>query len=309
MTDTGSDLTEAPPRSGELAGFRELQARVLERFGSPARSRMLRIADPPIDAHVLDAGTGEPVLLLHGGMGYAVNWEPLLDLLAAECRVVAPDRPSCGLSDLYDVSNVDVLDYAPAFVGSVLDALAWPSASLMGNSQGGFWSILFALAHPERVRKLILIGAPAGIDPLPPHLAPSRSGTPPPPAPPRSRRERIERTLVVNGSRVGDDLVAVNAAGDALSGAAEAGRTYIGSFIRNGEINPRYNLRPRLAEISVPTLFIWGTEDRYAPPSSGHAAAATMPNARVVEVPQAGHLAWWDQPETCAAATLEFLRR
>jgi pimeloyl-ACP methyl ester carboxylesterase len=237
-------------------------------------------------------------------MGYAINWEPLLDLLAQQCHVVAPDRPSCGLTDVYDVADVDVRAYAPAFIGSVLDALGWQSTSLMGNSQGGFWSLLFALAYPERVRKLVLIGAPAGIDPLPAHLSSAPDGSPPRP---QSRRERIERNLVANGSRVGDDLVAVNEAGESLPGAAEAARTYLGSFVKDGEINPLHNLRPRLPQIPAPTLFIWGSEDRYAPPTSGHAAAANMPNARMVEVPDAGHLAWWDQPEPCAAAALEFL--
>ena len=65
------------------ARFVELQRQVLDHYGSPAVSRFVRIADPPLQLHVLEAGDGEPVLLVHGGAGYALNWEESVDGVCA----------------------------------------------------------------------------------------------------------------------------------------------------------------------------------------------------------------------------------
>jgi pimeloyl-ACP methyl ester carboxylesterase len=79
-------------------------------------------------------------------------------------RCIAVDRPGHGIS--YRVDYGEVSNFradAAAFVGRTLDLLGLERATLVANSMGAFFAIVFALAHPERVARLVLVGAPAGI--------------------------------------------------------------------------------------------------------------------------------------------------
>src|SRR5688572_24771987 len=112
---------------------------------------------------VIEAGQGQPLLLLHGGLGEAFQWAPLMPALADRYRVLAVDRPGHGLADAFDYRGVNMLDIASRFANEILDALSIPSAAVLGNSMGGLWAAGFALSHPQRVTRLLLVGAPAGI--------------------------------------------------------------------------------------------------------------------------------------------------
>src|SRR5690349_15088858 len=112
--------------------------------------------------HVLTAGAGDPVLMVHGGNSVAAMMEPLLGRVASRFTVYRPDRPGCGLTGPFDYRGVDLRTHAVAFVESVLDGLGLERVSLVGNSMGGFWCLAFALANPSRVGRLVLVGEPAG---------------------------------------------------------------------------------------------------------------------------------------------------
>jgi pimeloyl-ACP methyl ester carboxylesterase len=122
------------------------------------------IASPPLDVHVLETGNGDPLLLLHGGNSVAAGWIPLLAKLP-DHRLLAPDRPGCGLTTKFDYAQVSFRAHAVEYVGSVMDALNVTRASIVANSMGGYFALVFALAHPERVAKLVLMGEPAGSAP------------------------------------------------------------------------------------------------------------------------------------------------
>ncbi|MFL5689774.1 MAG: alpha/beta fold hydrolase, partial [Chloroflexota bacterium] len=114
------------------------------------------------ETQVIEAGAGEPLLLVHGGMGNAADWASLMNRLATSRRVIAVDRPGHGLATPFDYRGVDLWRHAGGFLREVLDGLGLETVDVAGNSMGGMWSIALAEAHPERVRHLILIGAPAG---------------------------------------------------------------------------------------------------------------------------------------------------
>src|SRR5205823_7413351 len=107
--------------------------------------------------HYVDAGTGSPVILLHGLADDIGVWESAIAPLAAKYRVVALDQIGFGRSDKpllnYRVSTfVDFLD-------GFLNELKIERASLVGNSFGGWIAAAFTLAHPERVERLVLCDA------------------------------------------------------------------------------------------------------------------------------------------------------
>ena len=74
--------------------------------------------------------------------------------------------------------------------------------------------------------------------------------------------------------------------------------------IRQERLGLTYALRPELAQLRPPTLFLWGDKDTFGPPALGMELAALAPNARCVVVQDAGHLPFWDQPELCAQLML-----
>lgn len=285
--------------------FEQAQERVLSSFGIAARSRYVQLQAPPLRAHVLEAGTGEPVVLLHGGNAVAVQLAPVMAALQGTFQIFAPDRPGCGLTDRFEYRGVSLREHAVQFVTSVLDALDLPRATLIANSMGGYWALVFALAYPERVAKLVLVGEPAG-------SAPPRG---PFPARPTDGQPTLDgmrayyaERLVAHSERVSADMLEASHAAALLPGAAQAWDTML-ETIRHERLGLTYALRPELAHLRPATLFLWGDRDAFGPPALGAEMAELAPRARCVVVQDAGHLPFWDQPEPCAEAIREFLAR
>ena len=144
-----------------LERYRRLQTAALKSRKLDYTERDVDVAPLRLRAHVIEAGRGEPLLLIHGGNGVGAHWVPLMTRLGG-WRMIVPDRPGCGLTDGFLYDGVDMRAHGAAFVEGVLDALEIEATSIIGNSMGGYFALCFALAHPERVRKLVLAGGPAG---------------------------------------------------------------------------------------------------------------------------------------------------
>jgi pimeloyl-ACP methyl ester carboxylesterase len=224
----------------------------------------------------------------------------LIGSLQQQFRVFAADRPGCGLTDKINYRGVPLREHAVDFVAGTMDALQLPRAAIVANSLGGYWALLFALAHPDRVPKLVLIGEPAGSSPKQP---------PPPPEPPPTSLENmraIYQLRVANGDRLPSELLEEGLASARLPGVSVAWTTW--GEQSKGQLRT-YNLRPELKGLRPATLFAWGDKDYNGPPTLGQEMAAMAQNARGEVVEDAGHWAWMDQPERCARLTVEFLKR
>src|SRR5258708_7372678 len=107
--------------------------------------------------HYLDAGSGPVVILLHGLGGSVSNWAPTIAPLAQKYRVIVPDQIGFGKSEK------PMLNYRVGTLVDFLDGfykqLGIQKASLVGNSLGGFTAAAYAIAHPEKVDKLVLVDA------------------------------------------------------------------------------------------------------------------------------------------------------
>jgi pimeloyl-ACP methyl ester carboxylesterase len=270
-----------------------------------------------VRTHVLKAGSGEPLLLIHGGNSVAACWEPLFSRLAQSFSVYAPDRPGCGLTDKLDYRGINLREHAVDFIGSVMDRLSLSSVSIVANSMGGYWAMVFALAFPARVTKLVLIGEPAGSARVPslmhrlmgnPVFGPLLYATLLKPSP-RATREALRRMLAANPDRVPHEWADCAYAAAALPGATESWLTMLQTVTHlRRPTNLTFALRTELPRLATPTLFLWSDKDALGPPSLGWEMSALMPNARVETLPDAGHLAWLDQSERCSENIIDYLQ-
>jgi len=112
-----------------------------------------------------DQGTGAPVLLIHGsgpGVSAWANWRLLLPVLAQTRRVIAPDLRGFGYTERpvnpAEASAYTMATWVQQAVG-LLDALGIEQTDLVGNSFGGALALALAIAHPQRVRRLVLMGS------------------------------------------------------------------------------------------------------------------------------------------------------
>jgi pimeloyl-ACP methyl ester carboxylesterase len=259
-------------------------------------------------AQVLELGAGPVVLCVHGGLGDAFQWAPVMAALAPRHRVLAVDRPGHGLSDPYDYRHVDLPAHARDFLTAVLDAAEAPVATVVGASLGGLLSFHLALARPDRVERLVLPGATAGTTRSLPWMLrlgqlpglrrlvrrqmrePTRA----------SARSFWRQLLVAHPERLGDDFLDACAASQRRN--AESWFTLIDALIGVGGLRRDLLLDALWPKLRVPTTFVWGERDAWAPTGVGAGLAARNPRVTLVRVPDAGHAVWLDAPGPTLAA-------
>ena len=126
---------------------------------SPEVANSLQVGDCTINYH--DRGQGEPILLIHGsgpGVTAWANWRGVIPALAEKARVIAPDMLGFGYTRCPMDRPLDPQAWVAQLVG-LLDALDIPRVAVVGNSFGGAIALAFALRHPERVSRLVLMGS------------------------------------------------------------------------------------------------------------------------------------------------------
>jgi pimeloyl-ACP methyl ester carboxylesterase len=265
-----------------------------------------------ISTGYLTAGAGgPPLVLLHGVGTSAGEWAWVLPDLARDNLVYAPDLPG------YDGSS-DPPDYSPAFtarfVASFLDAVGVErDAVLVGSSFGGLAALHLALSEPERVAALVLADS-AGLDQtmspafaalaLPRGVEPLASWHRTPPG--AAQRAFVRASLLF--ARPWQIPLRWLAGQYRLSRLASFPRTELAAL--RTAINPagqREVFMERLPELRMPTLIVWGTEDRVFPVWQAKGAAAGLPNGSLELVPNCGHLPHVEQPERFASLLGEFV--
>ncbi|AKT40250.1 alpha/beta fold hydrolase [Chondromyces crocatus] len=267
----------------------------------------------------LRAGTSGPaVLLLHGSMldTAKLAWGRVMPALAGSFQVFAPDWPRHGGSRPWrGAADQPALEQC---LDRLLDHWGLPCASLVGHSMGGGVAAGYAITRPERVQRLVLV-APGAIEDervaqrtvyllfqSPRALRWMTAWYA------RSPKRVRSATLagLVDGEKNPDaeelsalaqeEMLAKQAAGDLIFDEWQ-----IGSF---GWDRMRLNHRPRLPEITAPTLLVHGREDTLVPVACMEDAARLIPGAKLLRVERAGHWVPRDRPEAFNAALLSFLQ-
>ena len=265
--------------------------------------------------HVIEAGEGPPVVLLHGSSTSSLSLLPVLERLDG-VRAIAVDRPGFGQSEPVRVPRERFRDAAIEFVDEILDALALKTAALAGNSMGGTWGVWYALARPARVRRLALLGSvpllPGTRPPLPLRVTAAPLLGDLLPRVVKPNRKLLIRLLASMGEK--DTIVRypdlieslVAAARDPIASAANLAElravTSPFGFRPSARINP-----DELRRLSVPTLLIWGHRDPVGTVEAARTTARLVPQAQL-EVLPAGHVPYLGHPERVAELVSTFVR-
>lgn len=269
-----------------------------------------------VRTHYWEAGSdGPPVIALHGGgagsSGMA-GMGPLLERLADKARMIAPDSiGGFGLTDAFAPAPYGLMSRV-AHTADFIDALCLPKVSIIGNSQGAWAAAQYAILHPDRVEKLVLISsltiaASLNISQRPTEALKALNdydGT-------REGMRRILQALIIDPKRITDKLIEDRQAAATRPGALESFRAF-GRATAAFRQNPLFALQndmtrslPLLTK-TIPTIFIWGDSDTFALPETGREIAKHVPEAKFHWVPGAGHQVQTDKPDEAAKIIREF---
>ena len=260
--------------------------------------------------HYNDVGSGdETVVMLHGSGPGASGWanfnrniQPFAD---AGYRVVLLDCPGWGKSDTL-VCTGSRSDLNARVLKALLDKLGIQRAHLLGNSMGGHTAVAFALEHPTRVGKLVLMGGgtggPSQFVPMPTEGIKLLQGVYRDPT--IENLKKMLSVFVFDPSTITEELMQTR-----LQNTL-ARRDHLENFSKSLAVHPKQfpDYGHRLGEIKAPALVIWGRDDRFVPMDVGLRLVWGIPNADLVVFGRCGHWAQWEHAEKFNQMVLEFIQ-
>ncbi|MFR9804758.1 alpha/beta fold hydrolase [Pseudonocardia sp. RS010] len=256
---------------------------------APGRADERIVQVGPIAARVLVAGTGEPLLFLHGAGG--LWWDPFLDELSRHHTVHAVEHPGANVSE--DLDHLPGLWELVLFYDELLDALGLDSVRVVGHSFGGMVAAELAANSPRRVSRLVLL-CPVGFwreD----HPIPDIAGIPPDTLP-----------QLVLADPEGPLAAALTPPADDPQALFEAALR-MASILHFIWPLPDKGLVRRIHRVSAPTLLVWGEQDRLVDPAYAEEFTSRLRDSRLALVPDAGHLPQLEQTGAVLARVLPFL--
>lgn len=266
------------------------------------QSRFIDVAG--IRTHYVDEGSGDPIVLVHGGGagadGYS-NWVETIPMLAAKARVIAVDMVGFGKTDKPDPEKYVYSQQARnEHLAGFVEALGLRRATLVGNSMGGATSIGVASSRPEIVGRLVLMGSAGVTRHLPPSLKPlinydfTREGM-----------IALMRVLCTERFKIDDRMVDYRFTNALDADARRAYGDIMGWVRQQGGL---YYEEDFIRRVQAPTLVINGKQDKVVPLSDAMRMLDLIPKSWAYFIPDCGHWAMLEHPRDFASATLNFIR-
>jgi 3-oxoadipate enol-lactonase len=251
-----------------------------------------------VEISYVDRGAGLPILFVHGFPLDSTLWQPQLDALSDEYRVIVPDLRGFGGST---PSLAMTMEQYADDLRALLDELSINEVVLAGLSMGGYIAFAFYRKYSGRVRGLVLVDTR-----------------------PQADSDEARANRAVTAERVTEHGVAALADGmleKLLSPATFKDQPDLVRTVRammsrqsvSGTLAALYGMaerpdsRPMLGEISVPTLVVVGADDMLTPVADAELMVDAIPGSDLVVIPDAGHLSNLEQPQVFNQALREFL--
>lgn len=295
--------------------YRHAERALWDHYGLEPTERFIDLGSPAVRLRVLEIGSGEPLLFVHGTVGPG-GWPGLVrELPSFRCLVL--DRPGWGLSEPVDFTKHAYGSLVADVLLGTLDALGLDRAHVIGGSIGNVWALRLAAQHPSRVGRIALLGG----SPLVPEVrvpgfvrvlaSPMgalmvRLG---------NTRGRVRSILRHNGhgpslddGRVPDAFVDWRVALAKETGAMRHERDMVRTLVRGDAFRPGLTFGDaELAAIRRPVLYVYGTADPVGAVDVWKRVVGVLPRAELALLDGAGHMPWFDASGQVAAGLTRFL--
>ncbi|UTP41018.1 alpha/beta fold hydrolase [Phenylobacterium sp. LH3H17] len=249
---------------------------------------MARLNRDGVEIYYEVHGEGPPLLLTHGFSATAQMWKGQIDALAPHFQLITWDMRGHGQSDYPDDPAAYSEEATVADMAAILDAVGARDAIIGGLSLGGYMSLAFHLAHPERTRALLIIDTGPGYKN-------------------DAAREGWNANALKRADRYDADGLGLLEKGSAETRTARHRDATGLAHAARGMLTQRdARVIESLPNIAVPSLVVVGADDTPFLAASDY-MAGKIPHARKVVIPGAGHAANIDQPAAFNAALLNFL--
>jgi len=266
--------------------------------------------------HYTEAGDNGPVIVaLHGGgagSSGAAGMGGLMPYLSDAFRIVAVDGVGgYGFTDPGAPANFGIHSRVNQ-LEAVVDTLGLERFFIMGNSQGAWIAAKYAILHPDRVEKMVLVASGSiadamGIEEKPTPAMAALTGydfT-------RPGMVRLLEALVTDHSRITDELVDSRYQASIRPGVREAMKQHRDGMavLKSPAMRWNYDMRVSLPAITkeIPTILFWGENDKFAPVHLGHQLEPMLPDVKFHFIANAGHQAQTDRPDVMAPTIRAFL--
>jgi len=303
-------------RDSRTDRYREAERVLWSQYGLSPIEHFVEVGSPRVRIRIIEVGSGPPLLFAHGTAGSGPAFASLIqDLPGLRCVIF--DRPGFGLSDPVRYSADSFGTTVADLQSQILDVLGIQSADVVGHSIGGLFALRFALHHPKRVRRIVLLGGgpivdAAGVPPIIRIIASPLgalfvrlTGRP---GATRAMLRGNGHGPSLDDGRIPTAWVNWRTLVSRDTDSMRHERTMVRAVVAGSRYRPGLTMTEReLGAIPHPTLMLRGTREPVGSPSVWTHVMGAMPKGRLSIVDGAGHMLWLDEPARVAREIQQFL--
>ncbi|WP_448697624.1 alpha/beta fold hydrolase [Mucilaginibacter sp. AW1-3] len=237
----------------------------------------------------IEKGEGEVLLLLHGLMGALSNWEQVIEQFSKEYRVIIPMLP------IYDLPLLTTgVKSLSKYVHKFITHMKLTNITLLGNSLGGHVALIYCLAHPGVAKALVLTGSSGLYENAFGGSFPRRENY-------EFVKEKVEYTFY-DPATATKDLV------DEVF-ATVNDRHRVIRILAMAKSAIRHNMSKDVHKITIPTLLVWGKNDKITPPEVAEEFNKLLPDSELHWIDKCGHAPMMERPEEFNEILAGFLKK
>jgi pimeloyl-ACP methyl ester carboxylesterase len=304
-----------PSANAATDRYREAEWALWRHYGLEPNERFVDLRSPAVRLRVLEVGSGEPILFVHGTVGPGA-WPVLArELQGFRCLIL--ERPGWGLSSAVDFTRYEYTTLVANLLRGALDGLGLERAHFVGGSIGNVWALRLAAQEPSRVSRVVLLGGSPLVQqvrvPGIIRLLASPIGALMARIPDKPARTRAILTHSGHGPSLAAGLIPEVFVDWRVSLARETNtmrheRDMVRTLVRGRRFAPGLTLDDaELAAIQQPTLYLFGTADPVGTVEIWRRVVGLLPRGELRLLADAGHMPWFEDPGRVAAEISSFL--